>query len=93
MSNYLKNKQHLGNKVSNNANKKMLQQNNLQKLQNSSVIHLSEKNNLNILNNNKGKSNKPQLVSINKANSNKPNKRKHYNNFQDIMKSKKSKMK
>lgn len=43
MSNYLKNKQHLGNKVSNNPNKKMLQQNNLQKLQNSSVIHLSEK--------------------------------------------------
>lgn len=89
MSNYLTNKQHLGNKVSNNPNKKMLQQNNLQKLQNSSVIHLSEKNNLNILNNNKGKSNKPQLVSINKAISNKANKRKHYNNFEDIMKTKK----
>lgn len=91
MSNYLKKKQHLGDKASDNPNKNHLISNKLQKLQNSSLIHLSEKNNFNILNNNsnKSKNNKPQLISINKDISNKETKDKRYNNFQDIMNTKK----
>ena len=91
ITSYLKKKQSVVNKTIAMKNKNA----NLSKINNSSLIHLSDNknnnaNNLNLLNsNNKLNTNTPQLIPLHQNNLSPNQRRKYYNNYQEIMKNKK----
>ena len=91
ITSYLKKKQSVVNKTIAMKNKNA----NLSKINNSSLIQLSDNknnnaNNLNLLNsNNKLNTNTPQLIPLHQNNLSPNQRRKYYNNYQEIMKNKK----
>ena len=89
ITSYLKKKQSVVNKTIAMKNKNA----NLSKINNSSLIQLSDNknnnaNNLNLLNN-KVNTNTPQLIPLHQNNVSPNQKRKYFNNYQEIMKNKK----
>ena len=89
ITSYLKKKQSVVNKTIAMKNKNA----NPSKINNSSLIQLSDnkKNNANNLNllNNKVNTNTPQLIPLHQNNVSPNQKRKYFNNYQEIMKNKK----